>query len=181
MFLPAYLQKDMSNASLVHQEGKIPFSQPLQTIYKAPPLSEEFSLTSPAVVVMVFFIGTLLLSIREYQLKKRFLWLDFVVYLAFGIAGLILGFLCFFSELEATGWNLNLLWAWPTHFVYAFLLFFPALQEKLSWYPKITTYVLVVFLLTMYFLPQTFHWLVIPLSLTLLLRSAGIAFIVRRK
>ncbi len=172
MFLPAYLQKDMTGASLDRPEGKVPFTQPVQTIYKAPQLKQEFSFTSPAMVVFYFFFATLILSIREYQLKRRFVWLDFIVYLTFGIAGLILGFLCFYSQLEATGWNLNLLWALPTHFVYAFLLFVPALRDKLSWYPKITTYVLLAFLVTMYFLPQTFHWLVIPLSLTLLLRSA---------
>lgn len=178
MFLPAYLQKDMTNASLNRAEGKVPFSQTVETIYKAPPLREGFSITSPVVVMLLFFLATLIFSIREYRLKKRLVWLDFVVYLVFGIGGLILGFLCFISELEATGWNLNLLWAWPTHFIYAFLLLIPVLREKLSWYPKITTYVLLAFLVSMYFLPQTFHWLVIPLVLTLLLRSAGIASIV---
>jgi len=179
MFLPAYLQKDMASASLLRSDGKVPFSQPLQTLYKAPSLSQDFSLTSPAIVMMLFFLITLILTIREYQLKKRFLWLDFFVYLSFGIGGLILGFLCFYSKLEATGWNLNLLWALPTHFIYAFVLFMPSLKDKLNWYPKIITYILLAFLVSMFFLPQTFHWLVIPLSLTMLLRSAGISSIVR--
>ena len=175
MFLPPYLQKDMANASIERDGSKVPFSQPLQTVYKAPPLREGFSLTSPVVIVLLFFTITLILSIREYQLKKRFIWLDFVIYLTFGIAGLILAFLCFISQLEATGWNLNLIWAWPTHFFFAFLLLIPGLREKLNWYPKVTTFVLIGFLVIMYFLPQTFHWLVIPLTLTLLLRTAGIS------
>jgi hypothetical protein len=174
MFLPFYLQKDMDNAKVKKDDQTIPFCQPLQTLYKAPPERKEFDPASPVMVVICFFMITLILTIREYQLKKRFIWLDSLVYLIFGTAGMILGFLCFISQLEATGWNLNLLWAWPTHFIFAFLVWIPALREKFSWYPRITTYTLIIFLLIMYFLPQTFHWLVIPLSLTLLLRTADL-------
>jgi hypothetical protein len=174
MFLPAYLQSDMAKAVLVMDGDNLPFSQPMVTLFKAPATIEGFSLFSPAMVVLVFLAAVLGLSLWEYKINKRWIWLDFIVYLSFGIAGLILGFLCFFSILEATGWNLNLIWAMPTHFIFAFLLLFRPLREKLSWYVKLTTIILCLFLISMAFLPQTFHWLVIPLSFTLLLRSGGI-------
>ena len=179
MFLPPYLQSNMANAVIVREEGKVPFSQPIENLYKAPEAKGGFSLTSPAVAVWLFFLITLGFSIREYRIKKRFIWLDFVIYLSFGIAGLILGFLSFISELESTGWNLNLIWAWPTHFVFAFLLLIPSLRDKLSWYTRLATYILLFFLVSLYFLPQTFHWLVIPLCLTLLLRTVEISEIRR--
>jgi hypothetical protein len=174
MFLPAYLQSDMAKAVLVREGDNLPFSQPMVTLYKAPATIEGFSLFSPAMVVLVFLAVVLGLSLWEYKTKKKWICLDFIVYLCFGIAGLILGFLCFFSILEATGWNLNLIWALPTHFIFALLLLIKPLRDKLSWYLKFTTILLCLFLVSMAFLPQTFHWLVIPLIFTLLLRSGGI-------
>ena len=176
MFLPGYLEKDMADAVVVRDEGEVPFSRPRTTLYKATPIDEGFSFTSPAMSVGAFFLFTLGFSIIEYRRKRRMIWLDFLVFFAFGIAGLILGFLCFYSILEATGWNLNLIWALPTHFIFALLLLIKPLRDKLSWYIKFTTILICLFLISMAFLPQTFHWLVIPLCITLLLRSGGIEF-----
>jgi hypothetical protein len=146
-------------------------------LYKAPVVHEGFDPTSPAMVVLMFLAAILGLSLWEYRINKRWIWLDFIVYLSLGIAGLILGFLCFISILEATGWNLNLLWALPTHFIYAFLLLFKPLREKLSWYVKLTTIILCLFLISMAFLPQTFHWLVVPICLIPLIRNGGIKLV----
>jgi hypothetical protein len=177
MFLPPYLEADMTKASLVRDDGTVPFAQPVKLLYKAPAIREGFDPTSPAMIVLMFLAAILGLSLWEYRINKRWIWLDFIVYLSLGIAGLILGFLCFISILEATGWNLNLLWALPTHFIYAFLLLFKPLREKLSWYVKLTTIILCLFLISMAFLPQTFHWLVVPICLIPLIRNGGIEFI----
>jgi len=101
------------------------------------------------------------------------IWLDFLVFFSVGFAGILLSFLCFISVTEATEWNLNLVWALPTHFIFAFLWLIPSLRPKLDWYLKFTAGIVLLFLITMIFLPQTFHWLVVPLCLTILLRSAG--------
>jgi hypothetical protein len=176
MFLPGYLEQDMANAVVVREDREVPFSRHATTLYKAIPVIEGFSFTSPAMTVGLFFLFTLGFSIIEFKRKRRMIWLDFIIFFPFGVAGLILGFLCFISILEATGWNLNLIWALPTHFIFAFLLLVKPLREILSWYLKFTTVLLCLFLISMVFLPQTFHWLVIPLIFTLLLRSGGIEF-----
>jgi hypothetical protein len=176
MFIPAYLERDMANAVVVRDEGEVPFTKPVTTLYKANPIKEGFDFTSPAMTIVLLFLITLGLSIFEYRRKKRLIWLDFLVFISFGISGLILGFLCFISSLEATGWNLNLIWALPTHFIFAFLLLIKPLREKLSWYLNFTTYSLLLFLISMLLLPQTFHWLVVPICLIMLLRTGGIAY-----
>ncbi len=56
MFLPAYLQSDMAKAVLVRDGDNLPFSQPMAVLYKAPVISEGFSLTSPAMVVLTIFL-----------------------------------------------------------------------------------------------------------------------------
>ena len=97
-------------------------------------------------------------------------WLVFLIFFSLGLAGILLTFLCFYSLLEATGSNLNLIWAFPTHIVFALLWLVPSLRSGLGWYLKLTAFTIILFLVSMPFLPQTFHWLIIPLCLVILLR-----------
>ena len=177
MFLPKYLKSDMAGAVVLRDEGEVSFARPQTTLYKAKAIKEGFDFTSPSIIVGLLFLFTLWLSVLEFRRQKRIIWLDFFVFISLGITGLILGFLCFISSLEATGWNLNLIWALPTHFIFAFLWLFKPLRMRLSWYLKFTAATLLLFLISMIFLPQTFHWLVVPLCLIGLLRTGGMSFI----
>ena len=170
MFLPYHLMNSMATASVVTDGKTTPFVMPRTTLFEAKTVVSGFSLTSPAVVINFLFLVIAFLTFTEYRRKKRMLWLDFVVFFSVGFAGLMLSFLCFVSILDATGWNLNLIWALPTHFVFAFAWLIPALRPKLEWYLKFTAGTVVLFLISMLILPQTFHWLVIPSCMIILLR-----------
>ena len=172
MFLPDYLMRSMAGARVVKNGTGSPFVLPATTLYDAKPVSQGFDPTSPPIVVNLFFIIVLGLTLIEYRRKRRMIWLDFVLFLSLGLSGLLLSFLCFFSVLEATGWNLNLIWAHPFHLLFAGLWLFPSLRPKLDWYLKFTAGTVILFLVSMPFLPQTFHWLIIPICLVILLRSA---------
>jgi len=171
MFLPDYLMNSMATAKVVKDGVGVPFVLPRTTLFEANPIHSGFSFTSPAVVINLLFLFVALFSFIEYRRKRRMIWLDFLVFLSIGFAGILLSFLCFISVTEATEWNLNLVWALPTHFVFAFLWLIPSLRTKLEWYLKFTAGIILLFLITMIFLPQTFHWLVVPLCLTILLRT----------
>lgn len=182
MFLPDYLMKSMGSAKVLKNSENIPFVMPQTTLYEAKPIQSGFSLTSPAIVVNFILILVSILTFIEYRRKKRMIALDFLVFFSFGIAGLLLSFLCFVSVLEATGSNLNLIWALPTHLIFAFLWLIPSLRPKLFWYLKITAGIVLLFLISMAFLPQTFHWLVVPLCLIILIRiSSSLNFRILRK
>ena len=176
MFLPDYLMKSMAGAIVVKDGMKEPFVMPATTLYDSGPVKTGFDPTSPVIVVNLFFLIILGLTLIEFIRGRRLIWLDVVIFFSLGIAGLILSFLCFFSVLEATGWNLNLIWALPTHLIFAVLWLIPSLRSKLESYLKFTFGVVVLFLLSMPFLPQTFHWLIIPLCLVILMRS-GIGYL----
>jgi len=171
MFLPDYLMNSMASATVVKDGVRVPFVLPKTTLFEAKRIPSGFSLSSPAIVVNLFFLFVALLTFIEYRRKKRMIWLDFLVFFSIGFAGILLSFLCFISVTEATGWNLNLVWALPTHFIFAFFWLIPSLRPKLDWYLKFTAGIVLLFLITMLFLPQTFHWLVVPLGLTILLRT----------
>ncbi len=176
MFLPKYLMNSMADGIYLKDGISTPFTLPKTTLFQSKPLKSDLDLTSPPIVVMLFFLSVLGLTFREYRQNKRMIGLDFVIFLAVGLAGLLLSFLCFYSLLEATGKNLNLIWALPFHTLFAILWLFPSLRDKLLWYFKFTGRLIIVFLLSMPFLPQTFHWLIIPLCLMILLRTHGHQF-----
>ena len=170
MFLPDYLMNSMASANVVKDGAVIQFFLPKTILVDAKPIGHGFSLTSPAVIVNLILLIVAVFSFIEFRIKRRMIVLDFAVFFSIGIAGLLLSFLCFVSVLEATGWNLNLIWALPTHFIFAFLWLVPSLRPRITWYLKITAGIVGLFLVTMIFLPQTFHWLVVPVCLIILLR-----------
>ncbi len=174
MFLPDYLGKDMADAVVTRDGKESPLILSKASIVEAPVLVRSFSLGSPAVVILFFLFLTLFLTWWERKKNSRFIWLDVLVFSAFGIAALILYFTTFISIMTWTKWNFNLLWAWPTHLVVAILWLFPKMRPKLSWYMRLTSIVLVLFLISMYFIPQTFHWLVVPICLIMLIRTVTV-------
>ena len=175
MFLPDYLGNDMSKAIVTRDGHQMPLISGSSMIIQAPLPDNSFSFTSPAVVILFFFLVTAGLTVWERKKRKRFIWLDVTIFAAFGIAALILCFTTFISVMTWTKWNLNLIWAWPTHLLVAVLWFFPSLRPKLTWYMKLTSVVLILFLISMFFLPQSFHWLVVPICLMLLIRTGTIS------
>lgn len=196
MFLPDYLGNAMAKAVVIREEatsprntdmaswnGKLVGSTAVTTpltgepvvVYDAPAFVRHFSLLSPGVIILFLFVLVIALTVLEYKSKKRFVWLDVLVLLSFGIAGLILYFTTFISVMPSTKWNLNLIWAFPVHFLVALLWIFPSLRAKLHWYMQLTSAILLLFLATFIFLPQTFHWLVVPLCVILLLRTSTLS------
>ncbi len=173
MFLPDFLGEDMAEAIVARDGKESPLILSKSMIIEAPALVRSFSLGSPAVIIIFFFLLTLVLTLWERKKSKRFIWLDVVVFSSFGIAALILYFTTFISIMTWTKWNFNLIWAWPTHFVVAILWLFPKMRPKLNWYMKLTSFVLVLFLVSMYFIPQNFHWLVVPICLIMLIRTGS--------
>jgi len=181
MFLPDFLGDDMSKATVPRDGKSLPVTAPGVIIFDAPAVEHSFSITSPAVVILLFFFVVVSLTLLESRRKHRFIWLDVAVFIAFGIAGMILYFTTFISVMPSTKWNLNMVWAWPTHFFLGMLWLFPSLRPKLKWYIKLTFFVLALFLAAMFFLPQTFHWLVVPLCLILLVRTGTLVFPTKRQ
>jgi len=181
MFLPDYLGDDMAKA-MVDRDGKTTrLTGEAVVLFDAPAWKRSFSPTSPAVVILIFFLAVVLLTIQERKRKTRYHWLDITVFIAIGIAGMILYFTTFISVMPSTKWNLNLIWAFPTHFLLGVLWLFPTMRPKLFWYIRLTAIVTTLFLVSMYFLPQTFHWLVAPLCLILILRTGTLVKFFGRK
>lgn len=132
MFLPVYVYKQLKHTTindtpLVHQE---------RVILDIPtPKDRILFLLSPA-----FWLGLLLLAVgyltyTDLKHNKRTRWVDIILFSLTGAAGLVILFLWFFTDHNATKGNYNIIWALATNLIAAF---YAAKIKTPKW---LTTYV----------------------------------------
>ena len=155
VFLPDNLHDAFAGAKhanglpLVQSEIKIP-----EFDFPAEPLPTPWS--GPLVaMILVGVIG--LLSLLNPRAERIF---DTVFWLLIGVAGLIITFLWFFTEHQATKNNLNFFWALPTH-LFFFWKYRPTTFRKV--YFGITAFLAVLVLVLWNFLPQELPVAALPL------------------
>jgi len=113
---------------------------------------------------------------RAERAARRF---DVMTFAVVGLAGSIILWLWIGTEHSVTGPNANLLWAWPTHLLAAFLLARRNPSGRLWVYWMLTAVVTLGTLLAWPVLPQELHPAIFPLALLLGVR-AGVRAATRR-
>ena len=119
------------------------------------------------VVWGVLVVGLIVTNSRAKRLR---IWFDRVLFGVTGLAGLLAVFLWFISLHHVTNYNWNLLWAWPTHFFVVFWL--SNKKNRVVTYMRACAVTLVITVLGWYFWPQELNIALMPIVLTLLIRSA---------
>lgn len=120
MFLPLYVYEQMKHTSL---NGK-PIVKKESVLVDIPPQSYP----SPFLLSPVFWLSMLLLLVgyvtyKDYRHKKRTHWLDLILFFITGLAGVLIVFLWFFTDHDATKMNFNLLWAFAPNLFIAFIFY----------------------------------------------------------
>lgn len=174
MFLPDYLQKGFQNARITTGDSSVRLVKDSSVIYAAEPEKQEQSFFTPLSIFWLLFVLFLLKTVFDFRRKKFSVAADVILFALVGLAGIVIAYISFFSDHHAAK-NYNLLWAIPTHVVFAALL---PLSKKLNWvkYYFLATAIVtaILFLGGLTFLPQQFHTAFYPIMLTLIMRSAVI-------
>jgi len=114
MFLPDYVHnlfakaKTGESSALILSERNIPEVPLKKEPFSPSPLDRPFWVMS-----FVALIG--LLSMANPRTERIF---DGLFWFVLGLAGLVIGLLWFATDHSATKFNLNILWAWPTHLLF---------------------------------------------------------------
>jgi hypothetical protein len=77
---------------------------------------------TPSFVLTILFIISLIYTFWQRKYENKAIWFDISLLIITGLIGLVIVFLWFFTQHGVTQYNWNLLWAWPTHLIAAFLL-----------------------------------------------------------
>lgn len=163
-FLPdnlMYSVDSVHNLRLV--KSKIDLFQP------ALPETSGFRIT-PGIFFSFLFAMILMMGLSKNKIAISFLHrLDGLIFFLTGILGLVLCFMWFGTDHSMTKNNYNLLWAWPTHAVMAFMINKRSASARKYWLAS--SILLSVVLLAWYFLPQALNPALIPFVLILIYRS----------
>lgn len=165
MFLPEKLFRAAAGADIIENGLGAPLVQKEVPVLAQRYVSGPLSFFTPSHLAWILF--TLVALFTFFGKFGKGIWLDRILFSAVGLLGIAIALLWFATDHQATKWNLNLLWALPTHLVFVWLR-----QNKTkTWYFLLTAMLGLAMLIFWPAIPQQFNSAVAPLILTLALRS----------
>ncbi|MEM1137098.1 MAG: DUF4105 domain-containing protein, partial [Bacteroidota bacterium] len=171
MFLPHFVKKEFDKATITKNGNTKPLVSETIIPYEATPDNGKGPLIGPGIIFSLFLFFVIAITYWDFKRKSRLRLLDFILFLAAGLVGLLIIFLWFFTDHSATANNLNIIWALPTHLIVTFFIFS---SKKKTWvvnYFLFTSIVVLILLLSWYFLPQPLHYSMFPFALALCIRA----------
>ncbi|WP_436514630.1 lipoprotein N-acyltransferase Lnb domain-containing protein [Ekhidna sp. To15] len=180
MFLPDYVHSAFSGATIDRDSLKVPLVKREETTFV--PEEEAFvnGLLTPfnTFVLLFFIVG--LITHRNMKYGKRTKWVDSLIFSLVGFAGWWVVFLWFGTE-HLSQRNLNILWAIPFHFPLVFFTSRKRFRNFFRIYFKVAAYWYCGLLLIWALLLQPLHQSLVPLVLTMVLRSFYISYDLRKQ
>lgn len=168
MFLPDSLMRDFNYAVFQDRQLTARATEILPQEYEP----ENLTVFSPVMVMSIVFLIHLIFFF--FLEKNKMIGMSSrIIFFVTGLLGLLVVFLWFFTDHQATKWNLNILWANPLNLILAFL---PATRLQGIWkkWLNLYFYMMGMMLLLWLVLPQTMHTAIIPLTLALLVSISRI-------
>jgi len=168
MFLPKYIFKSFKDAQI---DSK-PLVKGTNTIYKSRHNKgyTTNSIFNPIIILLLLSTLIIYITYRDFKSKKRTKWLDVILFSITGIIGVLLLLLWFGTDHTATGYNYNLLWAFPINLFVIGQVFKDRVKNWFRGYLKF----LVIMLALM-----TMHWVIGIQVFAIALLSFLIALILR--
>lgn len=174
MFAPFYLKDFLAKAQLKNAQGmERPLVSSEDHIIQSPQQTSTEEAPSPLqTAFLLFTIVTIATAYGIYRRKSLWL-LDLLLFLAAGVAGCILAFLASFSQHPAVSPNYLLFLFHPLHLLCLPWMIKRVRKKEKSIYMWANIIVLTFFILPWGIIPQEFNLAVLPLALSLWIRSAS--------
>lgn len=169
MFLPQYIHSFFGAATFGNTDKNLVKKDEVLFKKKATETSKNL-LFSPFVILGLLGIIIIAITYSDYKKQRRTKLLDLLIFLITGLIGVLILFLWFATDHEATAQNYNLLWAFALNLVVIGQLNKP---HPKSWFIKYLKFLVIMLCLL------SFHWVVgiqvfamalLPLLLSLAVR-----------
>ncbi|MFP4845654.1 DUF4105 domain-containing protein [Winogradskyella sp. PE311] len=168
MFLPKYINSFFASAKIGKEKNLVKQSS---ILYKKKPENAKLDfILSPLVVFSLITVLILFITYKDYGNGRRSRWLDIILFGLTGIIGLLLLLLWFATDHTTTGYNYNLLWAFPLNLIVINQLSKKKVKNWVKGYLKF----LIILLCLM-----TLHWLIGVQNFAIGLIPLLIAFFLR--
>lgn len=174
MFLPDHMMTLYEHADFRAGESLAEFTPGSRVILQGEELPRAFLRHSPLWLFILVLMGTIILSHFNLQSRKFTWWYDRVLFGSVGLLGLLIVFLWFFTDHVVTAWNLNIIWAHPLHFFIIFFLSWKKNFRLINYYFMANLVILILLIFSWPLLPQPLPWMIMPLVMAMVVRSAVI-------
>ncbi|HBL33111.1 MAG TPA: hypothetical protein DDZ96_04735 [Porphyromonadaceae bacterium] len=188
MFLPKYLMEPLRQASVVRNDTlPLPLVKNEITLLSAVNPTNADSgknIFHPLGIAFVLLFLTIIISLVQWMPVKSAGLIkiyDTLLFGVFGIGGLIIFFLLFFSVHPATSPNWNFVWLNIFALIAAVLLWINSMRNVVYVYHFINFAVLTFFLILWWLIPQQLPVATIPFSMCLWMRSGANVFMRKKR
>jgi len=171
-FIPAHYENDLDSAIIINADGteRVMVSETNQILIEQN-TSTDSGFFTPQLVLAILLVIAIILCIYEYRSKKTTLWLDIILHMVQGIAGIIIAYLFFFSVHPAVSTNWQVIILNPLYLIYAIYLIYCATKGKDDKLKYVNLAVIIIFYVVSSLARQALNPATDMLALILLLRA----------
>lgn len=185
MFAPFYLMDAFSGTYIRTGNDLRPLTSAKEEIITADPDYADSDgsdhTPTPLQCALLLFALTAAVSIYSIRRRKGAWGVDLVLFGTAGLAGCILAFLALFSQHPAVSSNFLLCVFHPGHLLFLPYMVYCIRKGKKCWYLYLNFVILTLFIVLYPVIPQRFDFAVVPLALSLLIRSASHMIVTSKK
>ncbi len=174
MFLPNYIFYALEKAT-IKNGGQKPLVSATNKLYEKRMEPEPLGWFTPFNFFILLFFVVGLITNRNFKTLKRSKWIDYILFTVIGIFGWWLFFLWVGTEhLSKANWNL--LWAFPLYIPFVYLTHIEKLKPYLARFFRFMAVLNLLTLVFWAFIPQDLNQALLPLLVTMMLRSFYISY-----
>ena len=177
LFLPDELMNAFATARRDNGERLVTETKEIVSQDKDEDDDEDNGVTPLAVAVIAMSI----ISIASLLFPRKLKALDFVLFLATGLLGVVITYLCFFSLHPLVGENYNLLWLNPIHLIIPLTIFIKKARKILMGTYALIALATAVAISGYIYLPQEFNIAFLPFMAIIVVRALSAIKTLRQK
>ena len=177
LFLPDELMNAFATARRDNGERLVTETKEIVSQDKDEDDDEDNCVTPLAVAVIAMTI----ISIASLLFPRKLKALDFILFLATGLLGVVITFLCFFSLHPLVGENYNLLWLNPLHLIIPLTIFIKKARKILMGTYALIALATAVAMSGYIYLPQEFNIAFLPFMAIIVVRALSAIKTLRQK
>ena len=177
LFLPDELMNAFATARRDNGERLVTETKEIVSQDKDEDDDEDNCVTPLAVAVIAMTI----ISIASLLFPRKLKALDFVLFLATGLLGVVVTYLCFFSLHPLVGENYNLLWLNPLHLIIPLTIFIKKARKILMGTYALIALATAVAMSGYIYLPQEFNIAFLPFMAIIVVRALSAIKTLRQK
>lgn len=177
LFLPDELMNAFATARRDNGERLVTETKEIVSQDKDENDDEDNGVTPLAVAVIAMTI----ISIASLLFPRKLKALDFILFLATGLLGVVITFLCFFSLHPLVGENYNLLWLNPVHLIIPLTIFIKKARKILMGTYALIALATAVAMSGYIYLPQEFNIAFLPFMAIIVVRALSAIKTLRQK